>query len=159
MSSRGIGDRGGRVVRPSTEPAERRIAALLEQLMRSRTELRVNLEAARRHTALVAGAARALYAAAEGPRAPAPAKASWAAKNRLPRRQRQIFERVTRGQPNKVIAFELGVSPKTIETHRARLMQKLGVRSFAELMRISVYVLGLGSAWQGRGERDGAAVG
>lgn len=53
-------------------------------------------------------------------------------------RQRQVLERIIAGQPNKAVAFDLGVSEKTVETHRARIMQKLGAGSFAELVRISL---------------------
>jgi len=61
---------------------------------------------------------------------------------RLTLRQRQVFEKVLAGQANKVIAFELGVSQKTVETHRARIMRKLGASSLAELVRISMRGLG-----------------
>ena len=52
------------------------------------------------------------------------------------RRQRQILERLLAGSPNKAIAFELGLSVKTFETHRARLMRKVGAHSLPELMRM-----------------------
>ena len=57
-------------------------------------------------------------------------------------RQRQVFEKILEGQPNKVIAFDLGVSQKTVETHRARIMRKLGAGSLAELVRMSMRGLG-----------------
>ena len=46
------------------------------------------------------------------------------------------LEGVLAGKPNKTIALELGVSIKTVETHRARVMVKLDVQSLAELVRI-----------------------
>jgi two-component system response regulator FixJ len=45
---------------------------------------------------------------------------------------------VAEGKANKVIAEELGLSPKTVEVHRARLMQKLEVDSLAQLMRFAI---------------------
>jgi DNA-binding NarL/FixJ family response regulator len=56
----------------------------------------------------------------------------------LTERQLEVLKRVLGGQGNKAIAFDLGVSSKTIETHRARLMQKLKARSFAELVRLAL---------------------
>jgi DNA-binding CsgD family transcriptional regulator len=51
-------------------------------------------------------------------------------------RQRRVLEGILAGKPNKAIAFDLGVSTKTVETHRARVMLKLDVESFADLVRI-----------------------
>jgi DNA-binding NarL/FixJ family response regulator len=50
--------------------------------------------------------------------------------------QRRVLEGVLAGRPNKEIAFALGISTKTVETHRARVMVKLEVESLAELVRI-----------------------
>jgi len=44
------------------------------------------------------------------------------------------MRRVVRGQANKVIAMDLGVSQRTVELHRARVMRKLKMRSLAELV-------------------------
>jgi len=49
-------------------------------------------------------------------------------------REREVMERVARGQANKVIAMDLGVSQRTVELHRARVMKKLRLRSVAELV-------------------------
>jgi FixJ family two-component response regulator len=49
-------------------------------------------------------------------------------------REKQVMQRVARGQANKVIAMDLGVSQRTVELHRARVMKKLKVRSIAELV-------------------------
>ncbi|HSD10804.1 MAG TPA: response regulator [Candidatus Binatia bacterium] len=54
----------------------------------------------------------------------------------LTERERQVMRAVISGKANKVIAFDLGLSEKTIEAHRARVMQKLQVGSLAELVRI-----------------------
>jgi FixJ family two-component response regulator len=53
----------------------------------------------------------------------------------LSERQRAVLERVLEGKPNRQIAEELGISLKTVEFHRARIMEKLGVRTAAELFR------------------------
>jgi two-component system, LuxR family, response regulator DctR len=53
----------------------------------------------------------------------------------LSARQRDVLERVLEGKPNRQIAAELAISLKTVEFHRARIMQKLGVRNAAELFR------------------------
>jgi FixJ family two-component response regulator len=49
-------------------------------------------------------------------------------------RETEVMQRVVRGQANKVIAMDLGVSQRTVELHRARVMHKLGMRSLAELV-------------------------
>ena len=49
-------------------------------------------------------------------------------------RETEIMHRVVRGQANKVIAMDLGVSQRTVELHRARVMRKLKMRSLAELV-------------------------
>ena len=46
-----------------------------------------------------------------------------------------MLERVLEGKPNRQIADELAISLETVEFHRARIMQKLGVRTAAELFR------------------------
>jgi FixJ family two-component response regulator len=50
-------------------------------------------------------------------------------------RQREVLQRVLDGKPSRQIAEELDISVKTVEFHRARIMQKLGVRTAAELFR------------------------
>jgi FixJ family two-component response regulator len=49
-------------------------------------------------------------------------------------REVEVMQRVVRGQANKVIAMDLGVSQRTVELHRARVMRKLKMRSLAELV-------------------------
>ena len=54
----------------------------------------------------------------------------------LSERERQVLNGVVAGQPNKTIAFELGISPRTVEVYRAGLMGKMQARSLAELVRM-----------------------
>ncbi|MDO8933936.1 MAG: response regulator [Rhodocyclaceae bacterium] len=50
-------------------------------------------------------------------------------------REREVLDLVVAGKLNKVIADQLAISPKTVEVHRARVMEKMGVRSVAELVQ------------------------
>ena len=52
-------------------------------------------------------------------------------------RETEVMAMVVKGSANKVIAMDLGVSQRTIELHRARVMQKMGARSLAELVRLA----------------------
>jgi FixJ family two-component response regulator len=51
-------------------------------------------------------------------------------------REREVLDLLTQGKQNKVVGQELGVSPRTIEIHRARVMEKMGAHSVAELVRM-----------------------
>ena len=51
-------------------------------------------------------------------------------------REREVLELLTQGKQNKQIAQDLGVSPRTIEIHRARVMEKMNAQSVAELVRM-----------------------
>jgi len=53
-------------------------------------------------------------------------------------REKEVMKRVTDGKPNKVIALELNVSIKTVEVHRARMMEKMAVGSVAELVKTAL---------------------
>lgn len=53
-------------------------------------------------------------------------------------RERSVLEQLVLGRANKVAAYELGISPRTIEIHRANIMDKMHVRSIADLVRISL---------------------
>lgn len=57
---------------------------------------------------------------------------------RLTPREHQVLALVADGQLNKQVAFQLGLSQRTVENYRARAMQKLGIRSLAELVRIAM---------------------
>ncbi len=56
----------------------------------------------------------------------------------LTARQREILQLIAEGHSTKEIAFDLGVSIKTIETHRAQLMDRLGIRDVAGLVRLAI---------------------
>jgi two-component system response regulator DctR len=51
----------------------------------------------------------------------------------LTEREREVMQRVAQGMPNKLVAAELAISVRTVEVHRARVFDKMGVRSAAEL--------------------------
>lgn len=57
--------------------------------------------------------------------------------DRLSARERQVFELAAQNKPNRDIAVELGISVKTVESHRLAVHKKLGVRSAAALIRIA----------------------
>mgnify|MGYP001818833208 CR=1 FL=1 len=57
---------------------------------------------------------------------------------RLTEREREVMDLVVAGNTNKSVAAELGISEKTVEVHRSRVMQKTAARSFSELVRISL---------------------
>jgi FixJ family two-component response regulator len=53
-------------------------------------------------------------------------------------REREILELVTSGKPNKVMAADLGLSQRTVEIHRAHVMEKMGASSLAQLVRMAL---------------------
>lgn len=55
----------------------------------------------------------------------------------LTARERDVLEGLAKGLPNKSIAYDLGISPRTVEIHRANLMDKLGVKSLSEALRLA----------------------
>jgi|SRR5688500_7671454 two-component system response regulator FixJ len=57
---------------------------------------------------------------------------------KLSPRERQVLDLVVASKPNKIIADILGISIKTVELHRANMMNKLGVRSLPELMKVAL---------------------
>jgi len=58
-------------------------------------------------------------------------------------REQDVLQGLVQGYPNKTIAYDLGISPRTVEVHRANLMNKLGVRSLSDALRIA-FAAGLG---------------
>ena len=63
--------------------------------------------------------------------------------NVLTARERDVLGGLANGLPNKTIAYDLGISPRTVEIHRANLMEKLGARSLSETLRLA-FAAGLG---------------
>jgi two-component system, LuxR family, response regulator FixJ len=57
---------------------------------------------------------------------------------KLSPRERQILEALTLGHANKVIAYDLGISERTVEVHRARMMRQLGVHHLSEALRLAL---------------------
>ena len=57
---------------------------------------------------------------------------------RLTPREQEVMARVVAGQHNRDIAAELGISPRTVEVHKARMMDKLGVSNVADLVRLNL---------------------
>lgn len=55
----------------------------------------------------------------------------------LTAREREVLDGLAQGLPNKTIAYDLGISPRTVEIHRSNLMSKLQVRSLSEALRIA----------------------
>ena len=53
-------------------------------------------------------------------------------------REREVLEGLLAGLPNKSIAYNLAISPRTVEIHRARVMDKMGARSLSELIRLAL---------------------
>ncbi|HVF94361.1 MAG TPA: response regulator [Sphingomonas sp.] len=58
-------------------------------------------------------------------------------------RERTVLDGMVAGRPNKLIAFELDIATRTVEVHRAKLMEKLGARSLSGVLRIA-FAAGLG---------------
>lgn len=53
-------------------------------------------------------------------------------------REREVMQGLLAGLPNKSIAYDLAISPRTVEIHRARVMDKMGARSLSELIRLAL---------------------
>ena len=135
---------------------------LIEQLVRVGSKFRIIVMTAFGDTGLAVRAMRAgafdvlekpfeaniVIAAVKGaladvPPLPASRAAAAAASAQLANltiRERQVFDLIVSGQLSKQIGGTLGISPRTVETHRANLMLHLGVRTLPEMMRIALSV-------------------
>ena len=73
-------------------------------------------------------------------------RADWATTQlgRLTMREQEVLDGLACGYPNKTIAYDLGISARTVEVYRANVMEKLRVNSFADALRIA-FAAGLGS--------------
>ncbi len=65
----------------------------------------------------------------------------------LTAREREVLQQIAQGASNKEASRQLGISPRTVEVHRARIMEKLGAKNAADLMRIVLR----GGSGNGRG--------
>lgn len=59
-----------------------------------------------------------------------------AAREKLSERERQVMDLMSKGLHNRHIAKELGISPRTVEVHKARVMEKLGVKNLIDFVRL-----------------------
>jgi FixJ family two-component response regulator len=83
---------------------------------------------------------RQILGDAEGSGQPAALQREWRERvQALTPRESEVMWHMASGKPSKLIARELGASPRTIEVHRARVFQKLRVSSLAELVRLSLH--------------------
>ncbi len=90
---------------------------------------------------LLVGAIHESFAAG----APAPGRPDAGLARRLQTltpREHQVLEQLVLGRSNKAIGRELGISPRTVEIHRARVMEKMGASSLSQLVRIA-FVAGI----------------
>lgn len=85
---------------------------------------------------LIASIRRAVALAANQVRNEATLEATRTRLASLSEREAQVLKGVVAGQPNKTIAFELGISPRTVEVYRAGLMAKMQARSLPDLVRM-----------------------
>ena len=56
----------------------------------------------------------------------------------LTKREHEVLDQLVKGHANKIAAHKLGISPRTIEIHRARIMDRLGARNLPDVVRISL---------------------
>jgi two-component system, LuxR family, response regulator FixJ len=66
----------------------------------------------------------------------------------LTNRERDVLEGLVAGKPNKIIAFDLAISPRTVEIYRANVMTKMGAASLSELVRMTLVIGAMKSGTQ-----------
>jgi two-component system response regulator FixJ len=90
---------------------------------------------------LLLAAVRRARAAAEQSRSEAePGDQAARLIERLTPRERDVLKHLVAGHPNKIIAYELSISPRTVEIHRAHVMDKMQARSLSDLIRAALAV-------------------
>jgi len=60
-------------------------------------------------------------------------------------REREVLDALVAGKPNKIIAYDLSISPRTVEIHRARVMEKMKARTLSEVVRMALSI-GIGKS-------------
>ena len=60
--------------------------------------------------------------------------------NTLTTREREVLDLIAIGKANKIVAADLGISQRTVEIHRARVMEKMEARSLAQLVRMMIEI-------------------
>jgi two-component system response regulator FixJ len=53
-------------------------------------------------------------------------------------REREVLDQLVKGQPNKIVAHELGISPRTVEIHRSHIMEKMRARNLSDIVRTTL---------------------
>jgi two-component system response regulator FixJ len=88
--------------------------------------------------AILAAVERALEIGRRKPKVGIEAADAEARLSQLTEREHEVLRLLVAGRQNKVIAYELGISPRTVEIHRARVMEKTRARSLSELVRLAI---------------------
>jgi len=94
-------------------------------------------------TVLIAAIETALAQAARADRGDLTAADAVVRRAALTQRERDVLDGMVLGRPNKLIAFDLDIATRTVEVHRANLMDKLAARSLSDVLRIA-FAAGLG---------------
>ena len=87
---------------------------------------------------LLASVARALELSPQSRSQAALAQAAESCIAQLTPREREVLQHLVAGRPNKIIAYELNISPRTVEIHRANVMEKMQARSLSDLVRLAL---------------------
>jgi two-component system, LuxR family, response regulator FixJ len=87
---------------------------------------------------ILAGVERGLKYAAARQHVSAAAATARSRLERLTDRERDVFGQLVQGHPNKVIAANLDISPRTVEIHRSRVLDKMEARSLSDLVRMAM---------------------
>lgn len=88
--------------------------------------------------AMLAAIGRAFSLGIEAARAEAEGNQIAGRIGHLTPREREVLDALVAGKPNKIIAYDLSISPRTVEIHRARVMEKMEARTLSELVRMAL---------------------